>query len=88
MEIQRTFSTTKQTMTIFDSSASSSSNPSPQTAVWAASLTERGTKSFLITVKESPSTTRNRNPIIRANSNDLSHARASAMNASATSSIR
>ncbi|XP_040935263.1 uncharacterized protein [Gossypium hirsutum] len=59
--------------------------------VWAASFIERRIKSFLITVKESPSTTRHQKPIIRVNSNDFSHARASAMNASnasATSSIR
>ncbi|KHG25132.1 hypothetical protein F383_30938 [Gossypium arboreum] len=59
--------------------------------VWAASLIERRIKSFLITVKEFLSTTRHQKPIIRVNSNDFSHARASAMNASnasATSSIR
>ncbi|KAL1182404.1 hypothetical protein V6Z11_A02G113700 [Gossypium hirsutum] len=50
--------------------------------VWAALLTSRGTK------RESLSTTKHRKPILKAKSKALSHALASATNASTTSSNR
>ncbi|KAH1122862.1 hypothetical protein J1N35_006022 [Gossypium stocksii] len=94
MEIQRTSPLTKQPITTFDASASSTSNPfllavllklklhQPKkpdlclllpfvARVWAASLTRRGTKSFLMIVKESLSTVRHRKPILSASSNAL-----------------